>query len=326
MRAAPLALATLLLLAGCTASKAPGGTSGVEAPVAGATTGLAMPTWAIGDAWTYTIGETKATYVVTADQGSDWLMETDSAERSFQNLRDDVSRLGPQRKSDLAGSQGDDRVVFFQWPLVEGKTWTTPWDHQPLTVVAHVTGTTSHLQGKDRNGTLVYDYSYDSAVGWFRSLTHYSADGKALIDLKLDTHVHNWTGALARWTLKTGVKQAGDILPTGLASSSTYEVPLTATDVWGSMSLSCSNGAASLGTSPFPFATGLAGTDPRGGGVSGQPCASPQTFAGSLGSPKAPAQGGTSETWGYALYASPGATGSYSFEVVVRTLQSVPFP
>lgn len=285
-----------------------------------------MPTWAVGDAWTYTIGASKATYVVAADKGGEWIMETDSPERAFQNLREDVSRLGPQRKSDLAGSQGDDRVLFFQWPLTEGKTWTTPWDHQPLTIVAHVSGTTAQLQGKDRNGTVAYEYLYDAAVGWFRTLKHYGPDGGTLVELTLDSHVHNWTGTLARWDLKPAARQAGAFAATGLASSTTYEVPVAATDVWASMALDCGSGAASLGTSPFPFATGLAGTDPRGGGLSAQPCAAPQTFSGTLGVPKAPPQGGATEQWGYALYATPGTTGTYSFEVMVRTLQSLPFP
>ena len=63
-------------------------------------------------------------------------MDTAAPDRAFQDAREDVSRLGPQRKSDLAGSQGDDRVQFFQWPLVDGKSWSTRWDHQPVTITA----------------------------------------------------------------------------------------------------------------------------------------------------------------------------------------------
>lgn len=323
----PLAVVALLLVAGCAGQKAPGPPAASDSSTTAAV-GLAVPTWRLRDAWTYTIGDAKATYVVTADKGDDWMMETDSPERAFQNLRDDVSRLGPQRKTDLAGSQGTDRVLFFQWPLTDGKSWATPWDHQPLTVVAHVApgGTTAQLQAKDRNGTLVYDYSYDAGIGWFRSLKHYGPDGKLLIDLELEAHQHNWTGNLARWDLKQATKQAGTLPSTGLASSSNYEVPLTATDVWLAATLDCSMGLATMGTSPSPFVTGFAGADPRGGGVGGQPCPQQQAFTGPIGAPKAPAQGGTSETWGYSLVASAGTTGSYSFEILIRTLQEVAFP
>jgi hypothetical protein len=317
-----LLLLLLTAFAGCS-GKTEAADQPSTATAASTDTGLPLPRWAVGDAWTYKVGSDKATYVVTGETGGDWTMETDSPERAFQNLRDDVSRLGPQRKSDLAGSQGTDRVEFFQWPLTEGKTWGTQWDHHPVTITAHLVAGAAHLEARAANGTLVYRYTYDAATRWFHELHHYAADGSELIGFTLEAAVHNWTGAIARWDLKTVTDGHGD-LSQGFAGSATYDVPLTATDVWLDVALTCATGTATIGTAPLPVVTSLAGVDPRGGGVGGQPCPQDDAFIGSIGAAKASPQGGTSETWGWSVTATPTVTGNYHLVILVRTLHLEP--
>lgn len=246
MRARSLLAA--LLLAGCASPAATtlSGTSGSLAPAADA--GLPLPTWAVRDHWTYAIGDGKATYVVTADLGSDWMVDTDSDERAFQNARDDVSRLGPQRKGDLAGSQGSDRVEFFRWPLTDGKTWSTRWDHQAVTITAHVRGPVAHLEAVDGNGVRVYNYTYDSAVGWFRSLKRYNPDGSLLIALELDSHGHGWSGTAVRYTLKPLYSANGT---NGGADAFPIQPDANATDLWLAYHLTCgSQGGYSIALAP----------------------------------------------------------------------------
>jgi hypothetical protein len=250
MRAWPLLAA--LLLAGC-ASTPVDQTDTSSAPVAPTPDGgLPLPTWAVRDHWTYAIGDSKATYVVTADLGSDWMVDTDSQQRAFQNARDDVSRLGPQRKGDLAGSQGDDRVEFFKWPLADGKTWQTRWDHQPVTITAHVRGATATLEAVDAGGARVYNYTYDAAVGWFRSLKHYNPDGTLLIALELESSGHGWSGTAVRYTLKTLYNATG---ANGGADAKPLQPDAAATDLWLAYHLKC-------GSQGGGFSIALAPADP----------------------------------------------------------------
>jgi hypothetical protein len=304
VRAAPLLLA-LTLLAGCASSPAAptGATPGDPAPPALAAQGLSPPPWAVRDYWTYAIGPSKATYVVTEDRGADWVVDTDSPERAFQNARDDVSRLGPQRKADLAGSQGDDRVQFFQWPLTDGRSWATTWDHQPVTITAHVRGQLAHLEARDHNGTRVYNYTYDAAAGWFRSLTHYAPDGSVLIALELSAHGHLWTGTTVRYTLKT--------LYTGHGSGGGADaVPLqpdpAATDLWLAYSLRCGQGGGySIALQPVGQGAGTTGHAKQ------DACAS-NDFADGVPGPLA-------GPWALTYSWGGGPPMAYSIEVVQRT-------
>src|SRR5436190_13454225 len=85
----PLALAGLLvasvLVAGCSGgSKTNDGTGGTgDRQTAGDGTDPSaqpLPTWAVGDFWTYTFNGAPTTYVITTEDPKEWIMETDSAE------------------------------------------------------------------------------------------------------------------------------------------------------------------------------------------------------------------------------------------------------
>lgn len=329
MRDAWPALLAALLVAGCGTAPSNGTPDGPGPDVAGDAAGtIGLPDWAVGDYWTYGFNGSPTSYVVSGETPTAWTMETDSEERSFANLRDDVSRLGPQRKSDLAGSQGDDAVEFFHWPLTAGAAWTTKWDHAPVAIeVKSVKEGKAELEARLANASAsdppLYRYGYDASVGWFSFLIHYAADGSELVNLKLSASGHAWKGTLVRWQLQT-IFSDGGALP-GPGASATYDVPLTATDVWVHGVLHCTSGVFNAGTSPFPFAGGITGQDDRGGGVVGEPCPSEQAWDGPVGAPKAMAQGGTTETWGYAVVGNPGSQGTWELEILVRTKELVPF-
>jgi hypothetical protein len=321
VRCAALLLAALPL-AGCS------GDAPADDPVLGpdgepVEGGVDLPQWAVGDWWSYGIeagagGESApTTYVVTADQGADWWMDTDSPERAFQDARDDNSRLGAQRKSDLAGSQGSDRVQFFQWPLEANATWTTRWDRQDATIRVEAVD--------DRGATLsahnathrMYTYRYDAAAGWFQRLDRHGPDGAVAFTLLLLDHGTSWKGTAVRWTLQELLKEdmAPGTVNLGLNAFPRNEVPPGTTDLWLAYAIPCEGqgGGYTIALKPEDPSTGEEGYD-----ASGQ-CQGEVGFAGvAVEAPVAP-------TWTLAMtFGSAPTPDGLSFELLARTLVETP--
>lgn len=327
MLARPLLAVALVLplgLAGCA-----GNGGGSTSPTAGAAArgpaaphALMPPVLKVGDWWNYTAPGGALSYVVSADNGDDYTMDTDNPGLAFFNALSDVSTLGPIRKADLAGSQGSDRVAFLQWPLVDGKNWTTTWDGLPIHITAKVAGGEARMEGRRANGTLYVAYTYSNRTRWFTDLDFKDPKGESAFELKLQASGAKFPGTIKRWDLAKVVDLKGDLASPPVPAS--YNVPVSATDVYVTASVSCTTGLAEVGTSPAPFVGAATGTDPRGGGVGGSPCPLGDTFAGSAGAPKAPPQGGATETWGYSVTTAPGTAGSYALTILVRTLHASP--
>lgn len=303
------------------------GTPDCALPATQAKATLGLPVWHVGDWWNYTVslgGRSAFTHVVSADHGDEWFMDTDNPTSAFHDLQQDTSYLGPIRKSDIAGSQGTDRIAYMQWPLADNKTWTTQWDGTTKTVKAHRIDAAHYLmEARNGDGTAYAHYVYDADVGWFRNVTfHNEIPGLPEFSFQLSAWGHNYPGTVARWHLQTIADLAGDLAAP--PASGNFDVPLNATDVWAAISVSCTSGTAILGVAPLPVATSIAGTDPRGAGMGGSPCPQSGNFTGSAGAAKAPPQGGSSETWGYSVAAAPGTVGTYVMKILVRSLQRVP--
>ena len=326
---AALALVPLatLLLAGCAGGGGGDGAAGNGGPkdggpggdgMAGAA-GLALPTWAVGDAWTYAFNGEPATYVVTGETSSDWVMETDSAERAFSDLRDDISRLGPQRKSDLAGSQGQDRVEFFRWPLEAGAAWTTRWDGLDVEVrVAEVTADRAVLEAYERapdppRDTPLYRYTYDAAAGWFGELHRFAPDGTEVVALLLTDAVHGWTGTVVRWQATTVLEESEAATPAPLARGGPFEVPAGTTDLWAEYHFTCTGtGGYSVVVEPANAGAGTQGMQDGG------PCTQVD-WVGPIVSGPQPG------TWTF-LVSAGGETVASHYALLLRTRQDVAFP
>jgi hypothetical protein len=247
-------------LGGCTgqgAQELPDGGEGAALPDGEGPAGrsLLKPAWAVGDAWVYELGGVATTYVITSETATDWIMETDSPERSFADARQDISRLGPQRKSDLAGSQGGDRVEFFRWPLEAGKAWSTRWDHLDVDVrvVDLVDGVATLEATLASDGSLAYRYTYSAGDRWFGDLRHFAPDGKELVHLVLKEARHGWSGTVVRWELIELNASKGS---NGATVLGPLDFPLQMTDLWGEYHFTCTGaGGYTVG---FEAVTGLA--------------------------------------------------------------------
>ena len=244
-------LVLAVLLAGCFGGGKPGGSpdpengDGQEGPFT-----LDPPTWAVRDFWTYDTPFGEATYVVTEDAGQDWILDITNQDTAWYDAQTDVSRLGPVRKSDLAGSQGSDRVEFFHWPVTMNDTWQTTWDGLALTIqVLEVDEDSALFSAVNATGGLVYAYEYDEEFRWFETLTSYDAAGAEAFSLSISEHGHNFTGDVYRWTFETLVDYAA--LGPGNLDVQQVTVGDAVTDLWLRLAVQCDeNGGYSYALYP----------------------------------------------------------------------------
>lgn len=216
-----LSLALLVLpLAGCVggdgANDALSNATAPASPAASAMEGIdpfaEAPVWSVGDHWTYaTTGAGTYDLVVTEDLGNAWRIEATGEQVSFFDARTDVSTMGPQRKSDLAGSQNGTTVEFFRWPLTVGATWSTTWDgvEREITVVS-IDGGVAELEAREGDVVRV-SYSYDARAGWFGHFTFHNDDGSVSFGSTLQSSGEGFTGEVLRWTLEEVAQEAGTL-------------------------------------------------------------------------------------------------------------------
>lgn len=212
--------------------------------------GIAAPTWAPGHYWRYdTSFDTELTLVVSGEAGEEWLVDTTSPETAWFHARSEISYLGAIRKSDLAGSQGDDRVQHLAFPLEEGKTWSTRWDGVEREVRVAETGRTFRLEAHEGD-RLAVEYIYDPTVGWFREVVFHDADGLQF-SMTLQEHRTGWSGEIVRWESES-ILQWESSGP-AQSVSATFVVPDGVTDIWIELHWACQDQAAGfvLGLTPY---------------------------------------------------------------------------
>lgn len=160
-----------------------------------------VPEWQVGDAWSITThgGEGSAMYaLVVVDAGSSgYTIAATDEEITVLDAIHDISYLGRIRTSDLAGSQQDAPVRFFDFPLTDGKTWTTTWDGFEVKLTATLADAIPtpdgpkpgfRIVGTHEDATYVtYDYVPD--VGWWTGISFEAGYG-----FTVNRVIHNATG------------------------------------------------------------------------------------------------------------------------------------
>lgn len=237
---------------------------------------VTAPTWRVGDYWTYkpTEGD-DATLVVVRETDQDWHIGTDSEDLSFFHAREEVSNLGAQRKSDLAGSQGSDRVVYFQWPLTDGANWTTTWDGVQRQVTATDNGDRTWTFEAREGDVLAVRYEYDPDARWFTKLDFLAPDGSVAFGWTLQESGNNWTGEVLQWELETVLAFSEPNADTYNVPPKQFEVAEAVTDVWISLQVGCTTGVIIGGVHPAD--------EPAGGRRWSEGCTSPFHLEASLG-------------------------------------------
>lgn len=318
-----LALLLAAGTAGCSDDPSPPGPGGEGDDANGVDAGLQPPSWRVGDWWTYSSPDGELTFVVSADAGTEYTVDSPTATLAWFDALFDVSTMGAVRKSDLAGSQPSGRIQFFQWPLVDNGTWSMTFDKGQgggdLSVrAARIEPEVYEMTARFANGTVYVTYIYDNATKWLREIDFKDQDGSDGFVASLKDHGADFADDLVRWDYEVEADAHGDLsqLTPGAIF---YDVPTTATDVYADVEVHCTQGFTAAGTAPFPFIGSLVGTDDRGAGSPGEPCPVDVSFHGVAGAvgPATPGAGG--ETWGYDLAGGPGTVGTYDFTIYIRT-------
>lgn len=311
MRGIPLLALFALSLAGCSGGgeaaegQEPGGAHAEHGGVAP----IEAPAWQVGQWWTLSSEQAAApfTHAVSGDSGGDWTVDTDSADVAFFDARSDISFLGPVRKSDLAGSQGADRVEFFRFPLTLDQTWTTPWDGLDIAItVAAIEDGRATLEARHANGTLFADYVYDAALGYFREYTFYAPDGETVgFAARVTQSGQGFPGDLVRWALDTKYEHHGDLVP-GLQG---FDLDAGITDVWIDLHVACAQGGFSVTVGPPTAAQSQRGFAANG------PCPARVDQTAAVAPPAE-----DNEPWGVAVGSVPQATqATLDLTVIART-------
>lgn len=182
-----------------------------------------VPLWRVGDAWGVSSSGAGAneehTVVVTGVSGTSYALATTSESTAGYDAVYDISWLGGIRTSDLAGSQQGGPVKFFDFPLTDGKTWTTTWDGLEVTLTAKANPAISTPMGTKPGfditgmaGDEVHaSYDYVPALRWWSRLA-FPTQG---YEIRVTSTTANWTGTVVSAT-------ANEVLSIHPSGPSTY--------------------------------------------------------------------------------------------------------
>lgn len=184
------------------------------------------PVWVKGDAWTiesYGVGASRSTLVVAHADGSSYQFATTSDDLAMFDAIFDISYIGRIRASDLAGHQQDQPIQFFQFPLADGKTWSTTWDGNEVALRAGFVPAIDSpagklpgfvIQGSTADGSTYVTYDYVPSLRWLSRMEFAEGYG-----FKVVGSTTNWTGevksAQSKALLQLGSETPAASVPAG---------------------------------------------------------------------------------------------------------------
>ncbi len=312
-----------LLLAGC-ADSAPAAEAEVPEPtieeaapeVDPVAAGMVPPAWQVGQWWAYDTLSGRTTRIVTDETADAWIVASDNIAAAFYDARDPISNMGPQRKSDLAGSQGAASVQFFAWPLVDGASWTTTWDGREISITATANNGTWFFEGQN-GGNVYVDYTYDPSVAWMRQINFYGDDASLQYSMTLNSWGDAYDGNVVDLSYEIWIQEN---LTNAQNGGDTPGAPPESTDLWLDLDMTCT----SPGAMSFVIGTGentIGAISPQNashGAAWHDACPGTNVTEEHIGYAPYP------EDWGYhAAIASDG--GRVAFTVYARTYEFVPW-
>ncbi len=269
------------------------------------------PRWSPGLWWTYELsgpdGTSNVTFAVAHSNATHHHVATTDARQAAYEAIFDLPYLGTVRAQDLAGVQEDHVTELFQWPLEDGRSWTTRWGRANVTVeatqrivdtpVGPRTGFT--LTATEGDGTVHARYAYAPAAAWF---TH----------LELPQRNVTYTLQEAGFGAPEGLLEANAttalrLEPPGGAHAGTFDVPPD-----GRFVVPVGAGGGVLHTWQWVL------TDPNGTAHRGEQA--PCLGCGGFDATFLP---GLTGSWQAEVSGGPPATGSYELTVHVVTVEAL---
>lgn len=236
-------------LAGCSDDAPDAGDS--EEPVDGLE--AMQPQWAVGDWWAFEDQNGKVyNLVVAADEGGTWALLTNDLDTAFLDWQIGISFIGTIEKNGLAGEQSTGKVRFFDFPLTDGKQWTTQWDGATRGVVAHAVDgmfQISAFAGADLTGSKFADYVYDPATGFFDSITFYNeTTGEEFYRTESTGAGDGYSGEVYRYLSAGALAEYTQVGP-GPSFQSVFSVDADVSELFLSWTIDC----AGPGFTPLAF-------------------------------------------------------------------------
>lgn len=184
---------------------------------------IGAPTWQIGERFRnhvfFGTNDKEGRHfdaIVTSGNEDSWVLATDDREIAKENAIIDLPILGDIRKSDLTMSGFGQPWDVYEFPLSHKATWkmdfpniawdSIPTDTVPLVAEATFAADISTSEGprpgfqitaRTTDGTLIAEYDFVPAIGWFAHFTIYDIDES---DDPMEFHVtsmghdYEWTG------------------------------------------------------------------------------------------------------------------------------------
>lgn len=219
MRTLGLALAVLLMGAGCFApNEPPNDTDGTAASQTSTNldVGSPLPEWNRGQGWTYAVerpGEATETFkmMVAEDREDLWVVASDDRDQAINHAVYSTNpMLGRVGKETLAPFQSGAPVKMYQFPLTDGKTWTGSFfgtemafraeyvgdiDASAINAARNFPKTLDGFRITATGGGQKVEYDYVEAIEWFTSFQLIEADGTKSVQLTLKDIESAYKGA-----------------------------------------------------------------------------------------------------------------------------------
>lgn len=141
---------------------------------------VGVPTWDVGHAWTvqsHGLGGGGTCVLAVAQADGDYRVLPSCEDVAHYDAVFDVSYVGTIRGDDLSGGQHGTPVRFFDFPLEDGKTWSTTWDGITVTLTATAapnlaapgagSGPGFTITGLDEAGEVYVTYDFAPAIKWW---------------------------------------------------------------------------------------------------------------------------------------------------------------
>lgn len=193
MRTPPLALATIILLAGCLSPI-------TEKLRAG---NVEEPRWSVGDWWTYDITSDTidltgtVTIVVAQAHESGYILGIPTDAEANAALLYHMPPIGPVGR-DLSWDVHETRFEPAAWPLRDGHTWDTTWITANVKLTSHLNGTLWSINnsGYETDSGSLYEIVYDPAVQQITSFVRTDLDGNIRQSMTLTDNGTGYNGTL----------------------------------------------------------------------------------------------------------------------------------